>query len=273
MMNKPATEEKPVRPAATVLLVRDGVDGLEVFMVVRHHQIDSFSGALVFPGGKVDPSDTASRDYCRGQESMNSVRIGFRVAAVREAFEECGVLLAHDGNSDAFVSAKRVARLEGTYRQALVKGEVTMEEFCQRENLTLSVDQLVHYAHWITPPVAPKIFDTHFYLAPAPIDHVALHDGEESTDSVWIRPQDAIRDADEGRRIVVFPTRMNLMKLAQFKGVAEAIAATKKSTIVTVSPKIKTTGSGRIMQIPAEAGYPGSRFKVEKEGTLVTKVA
>ena len=226
----------------------------------------------MFPGGKVDDSDTAAREFCRGQESMNSVRIGFRVAAVREAFEECGVLLAHDADATAFVAPERLAGLDQQYRQALVKGEVTMEEFCRAEDLTLSVDQLVHYAHWITPPVAPKLFDTHFYLAPAPADHLALHDGEESTDSVWIRPAAAVEEANEGKRTLVFPTRMNLLKLAQYATVAEAMAATRDSEVVTVQPEVTQVDGQRIMVIPEAAGYPGTRFKVENNGATVTRV-
>ena len=114
------------------------------------------------------------------------------------------------------------------------------------------------------------MFDTQFFVARAPVDHVALHDGSESTDSEWLRPVAAVADADSGKRTVVFPTRMNLLKLSQYKDVDEAMATSHATTVVTVQPESETHPKGRILRIPAAAGYPGSRFLVEEEGAKVT---
>lgn len=257
-------------PSATVLLLRDGAEGLEVFMVVRHHKIDSFSGALVFPGGKCDPGDgdPALRNFCPRAGEMSDEMLSFHVAAVREAFEECGVLLARERGTMKLIDAARLADLSARYRQALVDNETDMLTLCREENLDLAVNQMVHFAHWITPVVVPKRFDTHFFLAAAPADHLAAHDGMESTDSVWIRPQDAMADADAERRTVVFPTRMNLVKLARAGTVAEALEQAKADPIVTVLPTVEPDASKetRVMNIPAAAGYGASRIRVNTAG-------
>jgi 8-oxo-dGTP pyrophosphatase MutT (NUDIX family) len=263
--------DNPTIPASTVLLLRDGDDGPEVFMVVRHHEIDSFSGALVFPGGKVDPGDGEARQYCVGAEGMEDTALTFRVAAIREAFEECGVLLAYDNGGD-FLRAERLAELETAWRDRLQGDEATIGELCAAENLRLAIDHLVHFAHWITPRVVPKIFDTHFFLAAAPADQVALHDGEESTDSTWITPAAAVAEAEAGRRTVVFPTRMNLGKLGRSKTVDEAITVAVSKAVVTVQPKVRPHDEGRTLQIPAEADYEGTLFLAQQVGDALRSI-
>ena len=263
--------DRPEIPASTVLLLRDDAEGLEVFMVVRHHEIDSFSGALVFPGGKVDPGDGEARQYCTGGEDLDDAELPYRVAAIREAFEECGVLLAYDGEGE-ILHAERLAALETDWRDRLMKDETTIGEMCAEENLRLAIDQLVFFAHWITPRIVPKVFDTHFYLAVAPADQVALHDGEESTDSTWIKPVDALTEAEAGRRTVVFPTRMNLGKLGKSASADEAMAAAAASEVVTVQPEVGKHEEGRLMRIPAEAGYEGSLFLARHSGDTLQNI-
>lgn len=243
-------------PAATILLARDGHEGLEVFMVVRHHQIDFASGALVFPGGKVDKRDMEPevRGLVDGAEGLDERELGMRVAAIREAFEESGVLLARDTGRDDIVDAARVAILE-PYREKLNSGEVGIAEFLQNEGLRLAADKLVPFAHWITPDMMPKRFDTHFYLAVAPEDHVAVHDGTESVDSVWIRPHDALREAEEGKRTIIFPTRMNVSKLGRASTCEQAMVSALSSDVVTVLPVVQKKESGAVLVIPEAAGY------------------
>jgi 8-oxo-dGTP pyrophosphatase MutT (NUDIX family) len=266
-------EKKPVIAASTVLLVRDSDDGLEVFMVVRHHEIDSFSGALVFPGGKVDPGDHDARPYCRGGDDLDDRMLAFHVAAVREAFEECGVLLAYQAGAADLVDAARTGELETAWRKRLVDDEVDIAAMCREEGLELAIDRMVHYAHWITPRVVPKVFDTHFFLAVAPSDQVALHDGEESTDSVWIRPTDALADAEAGRRTVVFPTRMNLHKLSQWPTAQAALAGVAGLDVVTVQPELTPHPEGRTLRIPQAAGYGGTLYLArQKDGEALTGI-
>ena len=186
-----------------------------------------------------------------------------QVASIREAFEECGVLLARPDGSDALISGERLTELE-PYRDKLHKGELTILEFLEKENLRLACDTLVHFAHWVTPEMMPKRFDTHFFLAAAPADHLAVHDGHESVDSVWIRPADAIEDAAAGKRTVIFPTLRNVEKLGTSATVADALAAAAESTPVMVLPWMDKRDDGTYLCIPVEAGYETSEEKMQQ---------
>ena len=164
---------------------------LEVFMVVRHQAIDSFSGALVFPGGKLEDADGDARlrARCGGADKIAAEELKFRVAGVREAFEECGILLARKRGERAVIAAADLKGIEDRWRKKLAKDEATIVDLVEAEDLELATDMMVPYAHWITPTFAPKRFDTWFFLAEAPEDQIALHDGSESVDSVWIGAQ------------------------------------------------------------------------------------
>ncbi len=266
--------QKPVPPAlpsATILLVRDGSAGLEVFMVERHHRIDFATGALVFPGGKVDPGDheSALRGRCRGAEGLDDDALALRVAAIRETFEEAGVLLARPKAREAveeraLVPAERLAGIEERHRGPLLANETDIGAIATAEDLELACDRLVPFAHWITPTFMPKRFDTWFFLVPAPPDHVALHDGHESVDSVWTTPSDAIAAAERGERTIIFPTLMNLRKLARAETVADALERARSEAVVTVFPRVEKTPGGRVVRIPAEAGYGVSEIPAEE---------
>jgi 8-oxo-dGTP pyrophosphatase MutT (NUDIX family) len=255
----------PARLAATVLLLRDGDNGIEVFMVVRHHQSEFAAGALVFPGGKLAPGDgePGAHARCAGIEGVAPAQVGLRIAAIREAFEECGVLLARERGSAGLVGAQRLAELGTRYRLPLERGEAGIGGMLQAEDLVLACDGLVYFAHWITPAHMPKRFDTHFYLAAAPADHLAVHDGTEHVDSVWLRPADALAAAEAGTYTIIPPTWLNLQMLGESRSVAEALAAARVRPIVTVLPEPFRGPSGPRMRIPAEAGYGVTEFVPE----------
>lgn len=252
----------PARPATTVLLLRPSKRGnpssdLEVFMVVRHHQIDAFSGALVFPGGKLEDADGDKRLRARstGAASLSDDELKFRIAGIREAFEECGVLLAHKRGQKPLIGAADLKPIEEKWRKKLSDDEASIVDLVEAEDLELATDLMTPYAHWITPTFAPKRFDTWFFLAEAPQDQVALHDGSESTDSVWIGAQAAIDEAKAGRRTLVHATQKNLELLAEGGTVAGAIEQAKKRTIVTVQPWVEARDGKRFLHIPEGAGY------------------
>ncbi len=251
-------------PAATILMIRDGADGLEVFMVVRHHEIDFASGALVFPGGKVDDGDELVRARCIGAHEDDTM-MSLQVAAIREAYEECGILLARTPGDDEVIGAGRLRELE-PYRNALHGGEVSVGEFLEKENLVLACDLLCPFAHWITPEMMPKRYDTHFYLAAAPADHLAVHDGHESVDSIWISPDDAIEGAKSGKYTVIFPTLLNIQMLGESGTVTEAMAMAAKRDIVTVLPWTEQRDDGNYLCIPPEAGYGTWEQKMPARG-------
>ena len=259
--------EATARPAATILLLRDGPQGIEVFMVVRHHAIAFAAGALVFPGGRVEEADheLASRPMdCPNPEGLSTEDMAFRVAAIRETFEECGVLLARPVGSNELIDAPTLKRLEDQHRGALNAGSIGFDAVLGSENLLPAPDLLVHFAHWITPSPQPKRYDTHFFLAEAPPEHLAVHDGWEAVESIWITPSQALADTDAGKYKLVFATAKNLEKLSWSRTVAEAMATARQSTVVTVQPKgSKLEGNKRLMRIPEEAGYGGSEFVID----------
>jgi 8-oxo-dGTP pyrophosphatase MutT (NUDIX family) len=223
-------------------------------MVVRHHEIDFASGALVFPGGKVHPQDG-------DVVSQNPAPSGawpdpsFWMAAIRETFEEAGLLVARRQGEEKLLGAEETQDLVETYRTALLAETLTFAELLKRQNLLPALDLMVHFAHWITPPGPPRRFDTHFFLIAAPVVQIGVHDGLEATEGVWIAPRQAIADADAGRRIMLPPTRLNLQKLAQFSSVQTAAESTRSAKVVTVLPRIERMEGGRRLLVPIEAGY------------------
>lgn len=252
----------PPRPATTVLLVRpsqpgDAASPLEVFMVVRHHQIDAFSGALVFPGGKLEEADGDPRlvARCGGADKISPAELKFRVAGVREAFEECGILLARKPGQRSVVGAADLEGIEQRWRAKLANDDASIVDLVEAENVELATDLMTPYAHWITPTFAPRRFDTWFFLAEAPEDQIALHDGSESVDSVWIQPQTAIDEAASGKRTLVHATTKNLELLAEAKTVAEALSQASQRKIVTVQPWVEERDGKRFLHIPPDAGY------------------
>ena len=255
-MSGPADKYEGVIPAlaATLMLVRDGAAGIEVLMVTRHGEAGFAAGAMVFPGGRLEPGDadmlafSAPVDDSPEQQSL-------RVAAIRETYEECGILLARQG--DALLSGAALDAL----RPSLVQGA-----FAQ-SGVTFATDLLARFAHWITPPGGPRRFDTHFFLAPAPAGQVAAHDGAEMVDSIWMTPTAVMEAADRKEARVMFPTYMNLSKLGRSRTVAEAMEAARAAEVVTVSPVMVETSAGRVMRIPAEAGYDRTDMPVGKLAT------
>ena len=253
-------------PAATILMLRNGKDDtspLEVFMVERNHKIDFATGALVFPGGKVDPGDSSTLVIERTDGSIqNEYKASLVTAAIREAFEECGILLARASGDEDIISADRLSTLT-PYRKALNENEISLENFLIKEDLRLAGDKLTLFAHWITPTMMPKRFDTYFFLAKAPQDHIPKHDGYESTDSTWITPQNAIDAAESKTRTIIFPTLLNLQKLSQYSTIEKAIQTTEAESIVTVLPTTEKRDDGNFIRIPIEAGYGISESKID----------
>ena len=250
------------RPSATAIILRDGGDGLETFMVVRHHEIDFASGALVFPGGKLDPQDSDGAWTELAPFAGSASELAHIVAAARETFEEAGLLLARRQGDTAVVSADEAHRLVESHRQKLIEGGTTFLDVIRNEKLVLATDLMVPFAHWITPEFARKRFDTHFFLVAAPIGQAGAHDGSESVEGIWVSPQQALRDAEAGTRTLVFATKLNLQKLARYRTVTEAVAKTRAAPVVTVMPKPARTAAGRTLIIPAEADYGGTEFPI-----------
>jgi 8-oxo-dGTP pyrophosphatase MutT (NUDIX family) len=258
------------RDASTILLLRDNkAKEIEVFMMVRHHEIEFNSGALVFPGGSVDKNDreiAASPALYTGGEGLDEAALSFRIAAIRETFEESGILLARPKGSSALVDAKRAREIELAHRADLNERKTIFMTVLIDNGMLLTLDALVPYAHWITPEGMPKRYDTWFFLAAAPPDQLGAHDGKESTDSIWLSPREALAGGETGRFKLPFPTTRNLIKLGKQGNVEAALDDGRAQSIVTVMPVMTRLNGGRQLRIPKEAGYDGELFEVGAVG-------
>jgi 8-oxo-dGTP pyrophosphatase MutT (NUDIX family) len=262
--DKPFTPVTPV-PAATVLMLRDTADGIEVLMVERTREADFAGGALLFPGGKVDDADfdVIRSGRCALSADIPDDRRAIRIAGVREVFEEANILFAREMGSTALISEERAETLSKKYRKPLLDNEIGLNDIAEAENLQIASDRLVPFAHWITPVRSKRRFDTHFLVARAPKDQIAHHDGWETLGTIWIKPLTAIADAEADRRRVVFPTRMNLKKVAESPTADEAVARAAKTPIVSVMPVSREVDGKRFIKIPIEAGYGISEATVD----------
>lgn len=242
----------PAQPSATVMLVRDA-PRFEVLMVKRHHQIEFASGALVFPGGKLEDSDgdPAWNASVTGAEGLSDLERALRICAIREAFEESGILLAEDEGDVADPIEVRAA----AGRDDVASGRVGFLAFVARLGMKLDLSAMTPFAHWITPAAMKKRFDTRFYLMAAPPDQVAACDGYETVDAEWITPGEALRLSEAGERTILFPTRLNLGLLAASTSTATAMAEAAGRPVRPVEPDIVRENGSVLVSIPADAGY------------------
>ena len=251
------------REAATVMLVRDAPQ-LEVFMLRRNLAVEFMGGAYVFPGGAVDAGDRAPEllGRCHGRDDssastqlgMHAGGMGFWVAAIRETFEEAGVLLARSAATGRAVDLDDpsvAARLEAA-RRAVGAGERSFVEVVQDEDLLLDAGALHLFSHWITPAESPRRYDTWFFVAAAPEGHAYLHDDSETVASVWIRPHDALARAERGELEIIFPTMRNLEQLGRFPTAGDLLEAVTAS-----EPRVVADEGGARILLPGDPGYEG----------------
>lgn len=246
-MNTPSVP----RNAATVVVVRDTPQALEVLMLRRTESRDHTSGAWVFPGGLVDAADRSCHALCAGvDDAAASAQLGlpsggldYYVAAMRECFEEAGILFAVDREGqpiDMLVDqGTRLAELRGP----LHRGEVTFAAICEEFGLRLAADQLHYIAHWITPKGRAKRFDTRFFLAVLPSGQSSAHDALETVDHAWLHPADALARASELRLLT--PQRSLLATLARHEHSDTLLAwARSPREIVSVTPRLALDSTG-----------------------------
>jgi 8-oxo-dGTP pyrophosphatase MutT (NUDIX family) len=257
----------PLRDAATVMLVRDGLDGLEVFMLRRNLASDFVGGAYVFPGGAVDDHDrhenldavSRGRSDAEASEQLGIERGGlaYWVAAIRESFEEAGVLLAYDeGNQLVRLDDDETAERFARHRHAVDSGARRLVEICQEERLQLAVDCIYYFSHWITPEGAPRRYDTRFFVARAPEAQEPLHDDHEVIANVWIRPDDALERHRAGEFDLIFPTMRSLQTLARFRDADEVLqAAAAIQAVPAMLPRIVEDHGGYRIVLPGDPGY------------------
>ncbi len=260
----------PVRPAATVMLVRDADDGLEVFMLQRTHGAAFARGQYVFPGGRVDDSDHGEtfEPICDGLDDATASQLlgldhgglAWLVAAVRECFEEAGVLLARPVGVDDVIRFDDpvVAERFNVARHQVHDGSLSLAALCTREELMLMVDRMHLVDHWITPVGERRRFDTRFFMAHAPAAQEPLHDDGETIASLWVRPEDALHMWQDGELQMFPPTVASLRFLHPHATADEAMAAAAQVGIPQpVLPKVQLDATGKVTGVirSDEPGY------------------
>ena len=251
-----ASGSKPIKDASTVIVLREVDGGLETFMLCRHQQSGFMGGAHVFPGGKVDDDDSAPAWKERVDGSPEDITerlgetdaergLGLLVAAVRETFEEAGVLLAHTAEGADLKTA----------RQRLHDG-ASFLELANELDMKIDAMALAPYARWITPKMESRRFDTRFYVALIPEGQSASHDGSETTSAVWLTPAGAIEDMHAGKIKLAPPTVRTLRWLAEFDDIASVVADALSRKPPLVRPQLVTGDAGWFLALPGDPEHP-----------------
>lgn len=263
--------------AATVILVRENEAGpFEVFLMRRHQEQTFMGSAFVYPGGRVDKAD---RDpelavFSRGLSAEEAgpalnepdlaeeTALGLFFAAVRETFEESGVLLAvpaRGGRID--FSGPGAAVRFARYRRDLHEQKVTLLELAQKEDVLYALDRLTPYAHWITPPIESKRFDTRFLLARMPRGQSPVHDSIEMTESLWITPAEALERQAAGRLLLMPPTFKTMLELAAYSSADQLFAAAASRRVQTIQPDPFKQGDSFGLKLPHDPEYTIAAYK------------
>ena len=266
--------QEPARPrdAATVMLLRpgqgqadagraEGADAVEVYMLRRAPSMAFMPGAYVFPGGGVDPRDATSEIDWAGPDAADwgealaapaDLARALVCAAVRETFEESGVLLA-GSSADQVVADTRGEDWEAD-RHALLDRSLSLADLLRRRRLVLRSDLLRPWARWITPPVEERRYDTRFFAAALPAGQRTRDVGGEADQVAWVQPAEAIAAARRGEIRLLPPTAVNLAQLAACPGVPGVLGAPR--VVAAVTPGVVVTGDEVWLTLPAELEYP-----------------
>jgi len=266
-LDRPPAQVAVARPAATIALLRSGAhgDGLEVLLLQRIRSAGFVPGAWVFPGGRVDEGDAAAplvKRLCGLGAHAAAERLGlernarppalaYYVAAIREAFEETGILVGHgpEGRTPGF--AARDAEVQAL-RHGLMAEPETFADVLDCMGSRMDGAAVAYVAHWITPEAEPRRFDTRFFAAVVPEDAEPLPDEREASHALWLTPEDALARNRAGHLPMVFPTIHTLRALLEFEGPAAAVGAFRDRPIPTILPRLVRTGAGVGIEVDAE---------------------
>ena len=271
-MDSPDPEQVPVRDAATVMLLRDGSDGPEVCLMQRNLNSDFVGGAYVFPGGAVDPADAevAVAQRCPDLDDVEASRrlglavggLAFWVAAIRESFEEAGVLLARhaDGRRLDLSDPGAAERFAG-HRDDVDNERRTIAEVAVQEDLHFDVGQLHYFSRWITPLGAHRRYDTRFFVCAAPEGQEVVEDSRELIGTQWLTPAEALRRHDAGDITMIFPTVRTLVALSRFDR-ADAVLdhARAQSRVEGILPTISDGDDGMRIVLPGDPEHVGGVY-------------
>lgn len=240
-------------PAATVVILRDEPE-LEVLMIKRHEGSAFAGGALVFPGGRVDPNDRnpAWREHARALDASLGP---FQIAAIREAFEESGILIAR-GPDDRMISAE-AASSYAPWRQRVEADDGHFLEFIRKERLSLACDRLVLFAHWVPPSgLHARRFDTLFFATRLPEAQAPLACGLETTEALWTSPRAALERRARDECKIIYPTARNLDLLAASPDSEHVFERARTRDIRPITPHVEERDGRKFLCIPRDSGYP-----------------
>jgi len=237
----------PPHPAATLILLRDGLEGLELLVMERHAGLRFAAGATVFPGGRMEAMDHDPHWRRFWTDGEPPADLAHRVAALRECAEECGVLLSRDPLASGALDDLRCALAAGEGFAAALA----------RMGAVPALDCMAPLARWVTPEMLPRRFDTLFYLAPAPEGQHPVCDGGEAVATLWASPRRLLREAEAGQRRLVYATRMTLLRLAGCADVAAAMACALpgRELPAPIMPRLVESASGPVFRIPEGCGF------------------
>ena len=274
---------KPPKPvdAATVILTRDrGEEQYEIYLMRRCKKQSFMAVAHVFPGGRLDDEDCDSvllecacelslccekLSYHEPELAHERVR-GLLFAALRETFEEAGIMLAYNASGDLINFSENDTALKDRfteYRFELHGKKITLKDLAKKEGITYALDLLVPYSHWITPEAegAAKRFDTRFFIAMAPMGQVPVHDNMEMIESLWIAPHRALEEYKSGKILLMPPTLKTIEELNEFKTVDELFKASRSRRINTILPETFAVENGYGIRLPNDPEYSNDAYK------------
>jgi 8-oxo-dGTP pyrophosphatase MutT (NUDIX family) len=265
----------PASPAATVVLLRDSERGPEVLLLKRHRASGFVPGAYVFPGGRVDAADSDERLIATISAPPLAPPLMYWLAAVREVFEETGALLACDRGGQPAVDAHTDPAL-AQWREALLGDQATLRDVLHDRGLQPDLRQVVYCAHWITPVVEPRRYDTRFFAAALPPGQAAHPDAREMSDALWLTPADALERFHEGGLPMVFPTVRTLQELRGHDSVAALLASLAGGAVRTILPRLIRSAAGVELVVDyvgsieiavpgSDLSAPGSALKAEEQ--------
>jgi len=267
------------RPAATLILLRDASAGLEVLLAKRTHLANFAGGAYVFPGGAVDRADAAPElaalasgiDDAEASKRLGIEEggLGYWIAAIRECFEEAGLLFAHADDDELIDIDGHAGPRFASARKALAAGEASLLHLLQSHDLRLAADRLHYFSHWITQAGRPRRYDTRFFLARAPDRQTPSHDGEELVNHLWIRPGEALERGSRGELNLMFPTLKTLESLSTLNDVAAALEYARTLRVrPPMSPRAATGRDGKRLLVPGDYAYAElGKLDPEHQGT------
>ncbi len=258
------------KKAATVILLRDKIpEGFEVFLLKRHEKSSFMGGNFVYPGGRVDQDD-GSIEICffskgitfddaqtiLGGTFSREESFAHWIAAIRELFEEAGILLAYDQQGNLFRTRNRDEQEKFlNYRELLQKRKINICELAQKERLNFALDELYYYAHWITPEARSERFDTRFFLAQYPFGQEASHDQKETTAGIWITPRKALEENLKGEVMLSPPTLKTLEDLSRFKSIDDVLRSLKGKDIQSILPVLTKILDNPLIVFPWDPEY------------------